>query len=212
MRTRRRLWPVLPIAVLCAGAAVVACVGDDPAVTLVAAEDGGVGKDETGSEAAPGQDAAVDSPLPPPEDAAVNCSVVPPQLFTPIPGTGTFCQGAAGNHCAFGEHCCKDLVLNTQRCAATCEVGDIDVECANSTECGDAGICCGRGKVRTDACTYLVVEDLIATSCETSCNPVDFQLCGSNTECSDGGKTCTPARALTPDKKGTTTLQVSACR
>jgi hypothetical protein len=210
MRIRRWGWAFLPI-VAWGLAGIAACVGDDPAIGPVAVDDSG--RSDTGTDAGgPLQDAASDSALPPPADAAITCAPVAPQLFQAFPGQGTFCQGAQNNHCAFGEHCCKDLTLNTQRCAASCDAGVADLECANTTECGDSGVCCGRGKVRTDLCTYLVVEDFLRTSCETSCVGPDFQLCSGNADCNDGGKTCTPARVLTTDNKATSSVQVSACR
>ena len=210
MRTRRWLWAFLPLAA-CTSALVAACVGDDPSGSGAAA-DGGNGNDTstTGQDTGAGDTGASDAGTDAADSAIpVTCIQPQPVLFAPVAGKGTFCKGSGvGDHCTFGEHCCRDLALNTQTCAASCDAG-ADIACANNAECGDAGlVCCGTGRVRLDICTYAVVEGFTKSSCEGSCSN-EFRLCSGNVECN--GKTCTPTRALTPDKTTTTMAQFGAC-
>jgi len=212
----RRLLGIAALAgcALIAAIAVVSCVGDDPTPNLGQETDSG-GVPDTGTAPDtggpnPGVDAGTDTGAA--QDASVSCLPGQPQNFAPIPNTGPFCQGAgANNHCAVGEHCCRNNGLNTQSCAASCSAGVIDIACFNAAECAaaDAGaVCCAKGIVRLDVCTYAVVDEMQSTKCAASCSN-EFQACAANGECS--GKTCTPTRVLSPDGKSTSLMQISAC-
>lgn len=201
--------------------AIIACVGADPEPTNPTTvvpdagdtpDTGGTGTPDSGTPDTgppdPGTDGGIDSAV------KVTCDPPDPQLF--LPGAGPFCLGAPANHCAFGEHCCRDTVLNTSQCAASCPSNVVDVACFNAAECNpggdvDAGlVCCAKGTVATNICSYAVTQDLRSTGCFAACLAAEFQACATQAECK--GKTCTPTKALKPDGKSTSPLQIAACR
>lgn len=151
-----------------------------------------------------------------PRDAGADvfCSPGDPQTFAPLLGMGPFC--GPGVHCQFGEHCCRDLELNSQTCASSCPPSTVDIACLNGAECNVGGdldggmICCATGTVELGVCSYAVSKDVTSTRCTTSCTDQEFEVCASSGECN--GTTCTPTRALKADGQSTSAMQIAACR
>ncbi len=209
-----RTWFLLTVGGSVIALAVAACIGDDPGSS---GESPDAGSDAT--DASTGNDpdtGAPDTGAPVTDggaDSGVACQSFAPVIFASVPFRGPFCNGAPGNHCAFGEHCCRDLAANTQVCAASCPGNVIDIACFNPSECNDGGVtglkCCGSGTPRKDLCPYTVLEGWTKSRCAPSCASSEFQQCETNPECDSG--TCTPMRALTPDNKQTTNGQMGAC-
>ena len=187
----------LASAAFVAARGVVACVGDSTPV------DAG-GNDAT-TDVATNDVSTSDA-----SDAGVTCATKGPQLFSPVADAGPFCQGgAAGNHCAFGDHCCMNPTSNTHVCAASCEAGTIDIACFSAVECSSGLACCGNGNVETKACAYPVVGSFTGTVCASSCSSSEFVECFTNAEC--GSKTCTPAYALDPTNTTTSGITLATC-
>ena len=221
---RRLVWgTVAALSAFATGAmAITACVGEDPqsSNTIVlspeagSTPDGGGGTPDSGATDSaipdPGTDSGTDSAV------KVTCDPPDPQLFAP--GEGPFCQGAPLNHCAFGQHCCRDTALNTQVCAASCPNGVVDMACYNTAECNPGGDfdagglrCCAKGTVALGVCSYAVTENLRSTGCFATCMAGEFQACASQSEC-ETGKVCTPTKALRADGTRMSSLQLAACR
>lgn len=175
-----------------------ACIGEDPGVAGLPPDSGA--PPEAGT-APDGSDDGASG------DGGVTCLPTPPNLFAPVPDAGPFCNGAPNDHCRFGDHCCRDLTLNTMNCAATCTSG-ADIACLSAAECPAGSSCCATGTPRTDVCSYAVVQGLTRSTCSPVCSN-EVVLCANTAQC--GSKTCVPARALTPSGDATSLLQLGAC-
>jgi hypothetical protein len=193
---RHALFAIACTSIAACGLAAASCVGEDPTTGSTAPPDSGTAVAEGGTDAG--------------GTPSVDCDEPQPGSFPSVPNTGPFC--GMNMHCATGDHCCRNLALNTQICSdAGCAAPAADIACFNQAECGGPGsglVCCGNGIVRLDVCTYAVIEGFTASKCATTCSN-EFQACESHSECA--GKTCTPARALTPDGKLASRAVFGAC-
>lgn len=141
-----------------------------------------------------------------PQDAGADCKT-PSGPFTT--DAGPFCPfqvapdgGTLFSDCPNGDHCCVSgstsvpSTCQATACVFTTDAStNSDFQCNESNDCPGNQVCCenaGSEVLQDPGCTsYWFVSKQHGTTCMNSCPSGQAQICGSSSDCKNGG-TCVP--------------------